>query len=87
MTVTVSGTTTVITVGVGLPTPELSDLLPNMGNGGSMPTSAPDPQQGPPQDQPITFTPIPGATDVAPAPTARAKVLREMRGMENRWIG
>lgn len=84
MTITVSGSTTVISVAAGLPTPELSDLLPNMGNGG-IPTA--QPVQAPPADG-IQFTEIPGANEPPPAaPTRRAKVLREMRGMEGRWLG
>jgi len=77
MTVTISGTESVITVPVGLPTPDLqlTDLLP------PPPTGAAQPIQ---TEAPIVFTPIPEA---APATTPPPRMKREHLLNEGRWLG
>ncbi|KAF2416691.1 hypothetical protein EJ08DRAFT_666605 [Tothia fuscella] len=95
MTVTVNGVPTVITVPVGLPTPELSDLLPPNPNA---PPRTPAPgATGQPAETPIIFTPItgPGPTaaatttpelsDLLPKATGKARMAKRVN--EARWMG
>lgn len=94
MTVTVSGVATVITVAVGLPTPELSDLLP--GQARPTPTAASAPAI---TEDPLQFTTI-GAPTAAPTPElsdllppgannrrAVPTALHDRRQNHNRWMG
>jgi hypothetical protein len=78
-TITVNGTPTVISVGVGLPTGD----------------TAPDPFAPPITDVPgIQFTSLPGAAPIdstpqqTPAPPrVKARDVKEMKANEGRWMG
>jgi len=85
MSVTVSGTATVITVPVGLPTPDLFDPLATILGPTPAPSSAPAPTS---PEAPIVFTPL-GAADPAATspPMPRERALKEKRINENRWMG